>query len=206
MHNLTSVPIQCTFECAAGVRHVFWCHTHSPCAARAAAPEMLADILSERGYSVTWQTQTREIPVRLQPGRDPSTNEIVCTRRTSMQFRITFERPQIRTSGGSSTPKRSSLIQPALQRAPEIQRAAEPAPGDSTVCHNVNLDGTPGCFRRGSDEEIPSNTGTYSGEEPLLSVTIPGLPDNGRIERPPQCQPLPDWAIGRAEERSKGQV
>lgn len=158
----------------------------------AAAPGMLADILSERGYSVTWQTRTREIPVRLKPG----TNEIVCTQRTSMQFRIKFDRPQIRTSGGAvSLPKRSSLIQPALQRKPEPPRAAVPATEDSAVCHNVNVDGTPACFKATNDDK------NASPEVPLASVTIPGLP--GRIERPPQCPPVPNWATSRTESNEK---
>ncbi|CAI6012956.1 unnamed protein product [Closterium sp. NIES-65] len=51
---------------------------------RPGAPQMLADILAERGYFVYWQTRIREVPVRI----DPSTFAIECLRRTTMEFRI----------------------------------------------------------------------------------------------------------------------
>lgn len=61
---------------------------------RPMAAEMLADILSERGYAVTWQTRTREVPMSV----DRETFEILCTRKTTFQFRIKFERPLIRNT------------------------------------------------------------------------------------------------------------
>ena len=59
------------------------------------AAGMLADILSERGYAVTWQMRTREVPVRV--NRD--TFEIECLKRNTLQFRIKFDRPLIRSMG-----------------------------------------------------------------------------------------------------------
>ncbi|CAI5948570.1 unnamed protein product [Closterium sp. NIES-64] len=49
---------------------------------RPGAPQMLADILAERGYFVYWQTRIREVPVRI----DPSTFAIECLRRTTMEL------------------------------------------------------------------------------------------------------------------------
>ncbi|CAI5457922.1 unnamed protein product [Closterium sp. Yama58-4] len=48
---------------------------------RPGAPQMLADILAERGYFVYWQTRIREVPVRI----DPATFAIECLRRTTME-------------------------------------------------------------------------------------------------------------------------
>ena len=56
---------------------------------------MLADILSERGYAVTWQMRTREVPVRV----NRETFEIECLKQNTLQFRIKFDRPLIRSMG-----------------------------------------------------------------------------------------------------------
>eukprot|EP00897_Mesotaenium_endlicherianum_P009856 jgi/Mesen1/889/ME000115S00015 len=84
------------------------------------AAEMLADILSERGYYVTWQARTREVPVRV----DPQTFNVMCMRRTTLQFRIKFDRPQIRSAAADqlatphTPPLRLDAIAPRVSGGP----------------------------------------------------------------------------------------
>lgn len=63
------------------------------------ATEMLADILSERGYAVTWQVRTQEVPNEIRPNPlVPDTFVIYCAKKRTLQFRIKFERPLIRST------------------------------------------------------------------------------------------------------------
>eukprot|EP00850_Spirogloea_muscicola_P023273 SM000343S12829 [mRNA] locus=s343:91292:94665:- [translate_table: standard] len=67
------------------------------------AAEMLADILSERGYAVTWQVRTREIPVLI----NKQTYEVICKQQRSLQFRLKFARPLIRNTEAATSLKSS---------------------------------------------------------------------------------------------------
>jgi len=67
------------------------------------------------------------------------------------------------------------------------------------MCHNVNADGTPACFKAGSTGDSPAST----GETPWCLSHVPGLPDGGRIERPLDCPPVPEWATGTVEKKEQ---
>ncbi|GJP61673.1 hypothetical protein CLOP_g18823 [Closterium sp. NIES-67] len=86
------------------------------------APQMLADILAERGYFVYWQTRIREVPVRI----DPATFAIECLRRTTMEFHIKFDRPLIRSSDALSSLSASSFLTATAAMASASSRSLMP--------------------------------------------------------------------------------
>ncbi|CAI5531880.1 unnamed protein product, partial [Closterium sp. Naga37s-1] len=96
---------------------------------RPGAPQMLADILAERGYFVYWQTRIREVPVRI----DPSTFAIECLRRTTMEFRIKFDRPLIRSSDSlSSLSASSSFLTATAAKASSSSSTSTSSPSYSS--------------------------------------------------------------------------
>ncbi|GJP55376.1 hypothetical protein CLOM_g14341 [Closterium sp. NIES-68] len=133
------------------------------------APQMLADILAERGYFVYWQTRIREVPVRI----DPATFAIECLRRTTMEFRIKFDRPLIRSSDAlSSLSASSSFLTATAAKASASSRSLlmphsatfDPPPetkaGD--MCPSFP-GGNPPCFV--PDKKLSGGSGKRVGQE-----------------------------------------
>eukprot|EP00899_Mesostigma_viride_P014321 jgi/Mesvir1/22890/Mv19413-RA.1 len=56
------------------------------------APDMLMDVLTERGYTVTWRPVVTHVPSRI----DPLTFKIECEARTTHTFRVMFAKTLIR--------------------------------------------------------------------------------------------------------------
>ncbi|CAI5470569.1 unnamed protein product [Closterium sp. Yama58-4] len=195
---------------------------------RPGAPQMLADILAERGYFVYWQTRIREVPVRI----DPSTFSIECLRRTTMEFRIKFDRPLIRSSDSlSSLSASSSFLTATAAKA----SASSPSASTSSLSYSSSRSlltpqsatfqpppetkanaicpsfpgGNPPCFvpdkelnRGGSEgEEGKGNgSGAVGGCGSGMVVRVPGLA-GGAISRPEGCPPLPPWVPSGEKKR-----
>eukprot|EP00475_Leptophrys_vorax_P036007 TRINITY_DN6011_c0_g2_i1.p1 TRINITY_DN6011_c0_g2~~TRINITY_DN6011_c0_g2_i1.p1 ORF type:complete len:309 (-),score=6.88 TRINITY_DN6011_c0_g2_i1:8-910(-) len=135
------------------------------------APQMLADILAERGYFVNWQTRIREVPYRI----DPQTFTITCHRRTTMEFRIKFDRPLIRSSDSfhslpasasssfltATAAKASAAPRPAQLVAGTATFQPPPDPKSSEICPSFP-GGNPPCFvpdGEGKDTDGVSSAG-----------------------------------------------
>ncbi|CAI5982328.1 unnamed protein product [Closterium sp. NIES-65] len=167
---------------------------------RPGAPQMLADILAERGYFVYWQTRIREVPVRI----DPSTFAIECLRRTTMEFRIKFDRPLIRSSDSlSSLSASSSFLTATAAKASAsasspsyssshslltLQSATFQPPPEtkaSAMCPSFP-GGNPPCF-------VPDKKLYGGSSEEDGSGAVGGCGSGGAISRPEGCPPLPPW-------------
>ncbi|CAI5987148.1 unnamed protein product [Closterium sp. NIES-64] len=154
---------------------------------RPGAPQMLADILAERGYFVYWQTRIREVPVRI----DPSTFAIECLRRTTMEFRIKFDRPLIRSSDSlSSLSASSSFLTATAAKA----SASASSPSYSSSHSLLTLQSA--TFQPPPETKASAMCPSFPGGNPPCFVPdkklVPGLA-GGAISRPEGCPPLPPW-------------